>query len=327
MSGHLSLLPSLFTGCLRAAETEDGITPLRFTERQLNVYAASEALSLRSRCLAGCRLELRTDSAYIRFDYTLKGRARKSVYFDIWVDGRWLADTGEDNPASPDGSFLYEIGGKEGEVKHICIDLPHNAELVFRSFELAPGAVCEPVGGADGGLLCLGDSITQGMDAKHPSSTYAAMLARSLDLPLLNQGVGGYVFNPDSLDENVSFKPQIVTIAYGTNDWGRYATMAEFRDKCAAYLDAASRLYADARIYVLTPIWRSIRNDRKPLGTFDELAQTIKDIAVEYPGFHVIDGESLVPHGGRLFADGTHPTDEGFAHMALHLYKQIRNTL
>lgn len=144
---------------------------------------------------------------------------------------------------------------------------------------------------------------------------------------LLNQGVGGYIFNADSLDENLPFKPQIVTVAYGTNDWVRYETMAQFRYQCSAYIDAVSRHYSYARIFVMTPIWRKIRNERKPLGTFDELVQTIKEICADHPSIHVIDGESLVAHCGRLFADGTHPTDEGFAHMALNLYKQIHNTL
>ncbi|MDF2722824.1 MAG: GCN5-related N-acetyltransferase, partial [Paenibacillus sp.] len=230
MSDDLQLLKSLFTGCLSVVETEEGVTPVRFTERQLSVYAHNERLSVRSRCLAGCRLEMRTDSETIRLDYVRKGFARTAAYFDIWVDGRWAADIGEDKPEQPEGTFSYEIGGNKGAVKQICIDLPHNAEIVFRSFQLSPGARCEPVGQAHGGLLCLGDSITQGMDAKHPSSTYAALLARALDLPLLNQGVGGYIFNADSLDENMPFQPQIVTVAFGTNDWGRYEAMAPFRD-------------------------------------------------------------------------------------------------
>ncbi|TMV45261.1 SGNH/GDSL hydrolase family protein [Paenibacillus mesophilus] len=326
MSDDLQLLQSLFTGCLSVTETTEGVAPVRFTERQLSVYARNEAQSLRSRCLAGCRLEMRTDSEYIRFDYVRKGGARKYIYFDIWVDGRWVANIGEDDPERPEGSFSYEISGNKGAVKQICIDLPHNAEIVFRSFQLSPGALCEPVGQAPGGLLCLGDSITQGMDAKHPSSTYPALLARAFDLPLINQGVGGYIFNADSLDENVPFEPQIVTVAYGTNDWVRHETMAQFRDKCAAYIEAVSRQYAYARIFVITPIWRRIRNESKPLGTFDELVRTIKEICAEYPSIHVIDGESLVAHYGRLFADGTHPTDEGFVHMALNLYKQMRNT-
>jgi lysophospholipase L1-like esterase len=327
MTEDLQLLKSLFTGCFSVAETEEGVAPVRFTERQLGVYAQKEAQSLRSRCLAGCRLEMRTDSEYIRFDYVRKGGARKYLYFDIWVDGRWVAEIGEDNPEQPEGSFSYEISGNRDGMKQICIDLPHNAEIVFHSFQLSPNALCEPIGQAHGGLLCLGDSITQGMDAKHPSSTYPALLARALDMPLLNQGVGGYIFNADSLDENLPFKPQIVTVAYGTNDWVRYETMAPFRDQCSAYIDAVSRHYSYARIFVMTPIWRSIRNERKPLGTFDELVQTIKEICAEHPSIHVIDGESLIAHCGRLFADGTHPTDEGFAHMALNIYKQIHHTL
>ncbi|QJD84513.1 SGNH/GDSL hydrolase family protein [Cohnella herbarum] len=327
MSGNVQLLKSLFTGCLDVTETEEGVAPVRFTERQLNVYAPNEGLSIRSRCLAGCRLELRTDSEYIRFDFIRKSSVRNFIYFDIWVDGRWVADIGEDNPEGQAGSFCYETSSSVGEVRHICIYLPHCAEIIFRSFELSPNAVCEPVGQTYSGLLCLGDSISQGMDAKHPSSTYATLLARSLDMPLLNQGVGGYIFNADSLDENMPYKPQIVTVAYGTNDWVLHETIARFRDKCAGYIDTVCQQYAYARIYVITPIWRSIRNEQKPLGTFDELVQMIKEICAGFPEIHVIDGESLVANYGRLFADGTHPIDEGFVHMALNLYKQIRNTL
>jgi lysophospholipase L1-like esterase len=268
-----------------------------------------------------------TDSDFIRFDYIRKGSTRKYLYFNIWVDGRWVADVGEENPEGSEGTFSYVLPGQPGAIRRVCIDLPHNSELWFRTFELSSGAKCEAVSQAPGGLLCLGDSITQGMDGKHPSGTYTALLARALDLPLLNQGVGGYIFEAESLDENLPYKPQIVTIAYGTNDWGRCDTMEQFRAKCAAYIDAASRQFADARIYVMTPIWRKIRNEPKPLGTFDELVRTMQDICAEYPSIQVIDGESLLAHCPRLFADGTHPTDEGFAHMALNLYKQIRNSL
>ena len=40
-------------------------------------------------------------------------------------------------------------------------------------------------------------------------------LARFFEMDLLNQGVGGYIFNARSLDEEISYQPDVVTVAYG----------------------------------------------------------------------------------------------------------------
>ena len=85
-------------------------------------------------------------------------------------------------------------------------------------------------------LVFIGDSITQGMDARGPASAYAVQLARVLDVELLNQGVGGHIFDLDALDDELPYHPDIITIAYGTNDWSRDTTREEISSRVERYL-------------------------------------------------------------------------------------------
>jgi lysophospholipase L1-like esterase len=172
--------------------------------------------------------------------------------------------------------------------------------------------------------LALGDSITQGMDARGPISAYPLQLARLLDLELLNLGVGGHIFDLDALHDELPFEPDLVTIAYGTNDWSRDTTRSQIVDTVERYLLRVQDMLAGkADIYLVTPIWRANGGERRQGGTLSKFSVAIAEAAAPMDNVAVVDGLSLVSHDVGLFADGIHPTDEGFLQFGRNLDSAI----
>ncbi|WP_282939278.1 SGNH/GDSL hydrolase family protein [Paenibacillus sp. RC67] len=316
----------LFANTLRIEQTGEELVPVRFTESQMKLYSKEERFHVRSHCPAGICLDFVSDTTSVELNYTLGSMVRKWAYFDIWLNDEMVASLGSDTLEEDQGKVFYELDTAlpVGEQRRWTIYLPQNATLTFHSLKLSEGATIEAAKPHRRNLLCLGDSITQGMDAKKPSSTYAVLLSRALEMNLLNHGVGGYVFDANSLDESLPYKPDLITIAYGTNDWGRFETLDLFRYHCAEFMSKAAKLYAGIPMYVLTPYWRADQNKEVPMGTLQQLSDILREIGEAYPNITVVDGQKLIPHLPALFGDAyLHPNDEGFLHIAMNLFKQI----
>lgn len=305
--------------------TEAGVIPVRFSRQQLEHYAESPVYKMRSMCPSGIAFELVTDAVWIKMDYEIKGNTRNYCYFDVLIDDIQTTSIEEKNYTQASGSWTYHIPQVSSEQERkITVYLPHNAELIIKCIRLSEGASVHPVQrGERPRLLCLGDSITQGMDARHPYVTYPVAVARHLGWDMLNQGIGGYVFNQDSLDESLSFRPDWITIAYGTNDWGKCDTLLSFQLNCRAYMDNIVRIFPHSRILLFTPLWRHNQDEHKQTGTLQDIRHSMEEIGAAYPSVHVVDGLSLVPHEEHLYVDGVHPSDEGFGHYAQQIIARL----
>ncbi|MCS7459062.1 SGNH/GDSL hydrolase family protein [Paenibacillus doosanensis] len=317
---------SLFANALRIERTAAGVKPLRFTERQMQLYAKQDNYRIRSGCPAGVCLDFMSDTESVELAYLVEGSVRNWLYFDIWLDGVMKGSIGSPTVGEDLGRLTYTLDAAEktGQKRRWTIYFPHSVVLTVLSLTLSDGASAEPAVPYKRNLLCLGDSITQGMDAQKPSSTYPVQLSRALGMNVLNQGVGGYIFDAGSLDEELPYRPDLITVAYGTNDWGRYGAMEEFRQQCAAFFAKAARLYEGIPIFVVTPLWRADQDQPRSIGTIEALADTIREICADYPDIRVIDGQRLIPQMPAMFGDAyLHPNDEGFMHMTLNLFRHI----
>ena len=243
------------------------------------------------------------------------------AYFDLFVDGVWIKSEGHEPVNSGNYETFFTLPEHNGK-RNITIYLPYCVELELHKLEFSPGAVVEVAEPRPKKLLCLGDSITQGSYAKYPSNTYPVLLSNFLNMQLLNQGVGGYIYNADSLDLGLPYQPDLITVAYGTNDWSKCSSISQFRSNCANYMHKLVSMFPEARIYVMTPIWRPDKQDLKKTGALHDISRVITEECSTYSNLRVIDGLSLVPHLLYLF-DGVHPKDEGFLHMAMNLVKII----
>lgn len=314
----------IFKNCIDVRIADGKIIPLRFTEQQFDEYAKVEAFRLRSFCPAGVCIDIMTDSSFIEFNYTINGRTRDWIYFDVLLNGTFIWSTGSSPIDYSCTSFHYDIPDYIPKPCRVTVYLPINIELEIYNIKLSKGAAFEAVKSPDKKMLCLGDSITQGMEAKHPFSNYVLQLSRFFNCELLNQGVGGYYFDVLSLDENLPYRPDIVTIAYGTNDWGKFETMDDFYNHCFNYISKASELYKNARIFIITPFWRSDINEIRKMGSFHELQDAIESICKSFPEINIIDGTLAIPGIPDYYGDKSlHPNDEGSLHAALYIASRI----
>ena len=91
------------------------------------------------------------------------------------------------------GHLEYEL--PEGD-KRVTVYLPADATVVIKDFDIDGGYTPVKKGMK---VLWLGDSITQGFGPLRTSCTYVSVANRLLDYDIINQGIGGYVYDKNSL--------------------------------------------------------------------------------------------------------------------------------
>ena len=174
----------------------------------------------------------------------------------------------------------------------------------------------------------FGDSITQGYDASAPEKAYAVQLSNLLDANALNKGIAGEQFFSALTAKTEDFEPDLITVAYGTNDW-RHSTKERFEEQCKAFFENLRNAYPDIRIIAITPRWRVDIDNKQEFGEpLSYVTQYIKNIAVHIPNMVAIDASNFIPHEPKHFqTDGVHPLDSGFEHYTKNLWTKISDCL
>ncbi len=328
-------------GAVRVEESADGIRFFRFTKEQEEYYKEVSERDERKfcdRCLAsaGIRLMFKTDSKTLGLKGYVEKRTSRNYYsFDIFVNGKELGNidnfSGCELPTDytefelPVGEFSGEFSLPEG-TNEICIYFPWSVQPTLREISLDDRALVEAVR-REKKLLAFGDSITQGYDALRPSMRYASRVADSLCAEEINKGIGGEFFAPELASLKESFKPDYITVAYGTNDWSK-KDEEDFKVRCRSFFETLSLLYPEAEIFAITPIWRGDYLGERLFGPFENLEKDIKDGVSGLNNVFLISGFDLVPHDEKYFADlRLHPNDDGFDFYFNNLIKEIKGRL
>lgn len=269
---------------------------------------------------AGVLLDLYTTTQMISFDVLLLETSRNYYSIDVYVDGNLCFNFAKENVLShTEVSLSFPL--KEG-YKRVQIYFPCLFECGIKNFCIDDDAQFL-VSKTGQKILFLGDSITHGYATKCTSLTYANILSRVSGAVSLNQAVAGDVFNADNLDEALPFDPDLIFVAYGTNDWwgGRNITNSGKK-----YLDKLVKIYPNKKIYLILPIYRLDCKDEQPnaLMPFEEFRVVLKEIGECYPNICVIDSIDFVPHLKEFYEDGfLHPNDLGFIKYAENLSKYV----
>jgi lysophospholipase L1-like esterase len=308
-------------GALRLVEQDGYWFFRRFTKEQEDLMV--RRLDMRRFDSASCiRLEFITRGGEISFDYSaVQATGRNFCSFDIAVDGVLTYHFEEKNHTKKD-RLSYVVPQADAPVrvtvyfscyssmglKNVC--LPEDYQPTARKMK----------------LLVLGDSITHGSDASYPSLSYANQLTDHFDAWTLNQGIGGDYFLDENLDPQLPFAPDLITVAYGTNDWSRGSlldnTMA--RD----YLDKLTNIYPGTPVFMLLPIYRMDETEPKHGIYLQEVRDRLAKLGEEYPNVHVVDCKKFVPWLPVFFHDGyLHPNELGYLHYGKHLIRVIEEFL
>lgn len=318
-------IKSVLFGAVRTEVKDGKLCLYRFTEAQAEAYKGyKEDFYIKSFASAGMRLEFVTDSQSLSFSADMKKASSRAWYsFDLYVDGALIKN--KKGEYSEDGTSFFSLDAELGEgEKRVALYLPWSAATNIVELSLDDGATVTPIQ-KDLKLISFGDSITQGYIARCPSFTYANRLADALQAEIVNKGIGGEVFFPTLATLRDDIEPDIITVAYGTNDWS-HSEKEVFDANSKSFYEALAKNYPNAKIFALAPIWRpNYKRDDKKVGDFSHVLGRLHEIASDIPNVTVINCFDFVPKERPSFApDYLHPNDRGFFYYANHLYAEIK---
>ncbi len=297
----------------------------RFTVQQEAAYSRrSSDFSKKAFASAGVFMEFVTDSESLKLSAHLNSASSRSFYgCDVVVDGEIIACANgvfARGESETDFELCAYLGRGE---KRVLIRFPWSAKTSLKSFELEDGAYIKPHK-RDRLMIMFGDSITQGYDSKNPSLSYASRLSDALSADAVNKAIGGEMFWQELADMRDDITPDLITVAYGTNDWSLVGR-SDFERNCRGFYENLGRNYPSVKIFAITPIWRADCNeDSCKEYPFLHVAEHIKAVTRDMPNVTVINGFDFIPHNTELFSDGyLHPNDEGFSHYAEAIINEI----
>lgn len=304
-----------------------GLCPNRFTPEQMRVLAKNNAWHLRAQASAGSSVEMNTDSETLALKFQLSPASSQNwASFDLYVDGVFY-----DTCLLPDMSSTV-IGFDLPKGTHrVTIYFPWTARISVEELHLSEGASWTAVQ-KKGRIIAFGDSITQGYITEFPSMTYPSQAARLLNVEMLNQGVGGYRFDADSVCMSLKeYSPDALIVAYGTNDYSVYDSSEEFAQKAHDYFSKLWSVFPETPTLVIAPVYR---NDQRHIARQKYRSYTLddaRDILLQLCDSRkktVFLRESGIPHIHAVFSDDwLHPNALGFSFIAGAVAKALSSML
>ena len=325
---------SITTGALQIEETENAFVFHRFTKEEEELYKnTNEDFYLKTYATSGVKFNFKTDSKSLTLKASVsRGSSRQYFSFDLFVNANFKDSLDNFSNVSLPESYTtieletgyfektFDLG--EGE-KEVTLYFPWSARAEIEEISLDDNSVVIPIKN-NKKILMYGDSITHGYDALHPSNKYATRLANALNADEYNKAIGGEVFFPPLAEIKQPFTPDLITVAYGTNDWSK-TEKSVFDKNCKAFYENLSKNYPDTPIFAITPIWRKAAvTETRPFGEFFLVEEGIREATKHLKNVTVIRGFDFVPKEEKYFADLIlHPNDIGFEHYFKNLSDAI----
>lgn len=301
-------------------EIERGyLTAFKYCKAQLdlmNQEGYDEFWRDRGSFSAGIRLEIKTDSNFISFDYRATGGTSlqdRSNSVDVWVDGVLYSVL---TPEERRGSIRIEL--PKGE-KAVCVYFPCDCQFAIKNFTIE--GRYKSVKDKGQRVLVIGDSITQGYGPVFSSGSYFNELQRLTGYNMLNQGIGGYRCEPQDLMYVEGFKPDKIITFLGTN-WYDAPDMYDYEKATVEFYKRLTELYPDKQILAVSPLWRG--DDGFNPERFHWCVEIVKRECKKYKNITPVDGFSLVPHVLPCYCDKLHPNEYGCLMLASNLHKEMK---
>lgn len=284
----------------------------RFTADQEELYShCSPEFYAKAFATAGVILEFDTNSRNLALSVAVcKGSSRPFYVHSIFVNDQPIGQLAGDLPTAEQiqaaGSWQLGDGSKR-----VRIHFPWSARSVICALELDDGAAFTPIVKAKK-VLCFGDSITQGYVAARPEESYASILAKALDGNCLNKAIGGEVFRTKLSTLPDEGPIDLITVAYGTNDWF-FKDADTLKRHATAFYSNLRKIYPDTKIVVMAPVWRGDWQKALPSGDFRNVAAVLEEIANQIGNTLFVDCFDFIPHDPAYYVDDIlHPNSDGF---------------
>ncbi len=306
-------LQNIYCGALYFEETEDGyLKANQYTKPQMDYFKnAFEMWFERCDASSAKTIEFETDASKVSFEYKLIWKCSEDS-IELAIDGLateivYLKDI------DMEGRVSWNL--PEGK-KKVTIYLPSDATILIRNFDI--DGEFKPVPKNEK-VLWLGDSITQGYGPLRSYQTYVSVANRILNYDILNQGIGGYIYDKKSLMKMEGYDPDKIIVALGTNQFGDEKAYEMVKE----YYETLIGIYGEEiPILCITPLWRGDTEDGIP--TLIKFCENIREIVGKYKNIKVVDGFKMVPHLEEYYLDNLHPNALGTEVYGRNLVEEIR---
>ncbi len=304
-------LKKIYFGAYEFEEKDGYLKANQYSKPQMDYFnSALEMWAERCDASTAKTFEFTTDASEISFDYKITWKCSEDTV-DLYVDGLchkifYIKDMGEE------GNLKFTL--PEGTHK-VVIYLDVDATMLIKNFSI-DSSYEAPVKNTK--VLWLGDSITQGYGSLRSSESYVSITNRTFDYDIINQGIGGYIYDCKSLMKMPGYVPDKIVVAHGTNQYGDKDMSAVEK-----YYEVLTGIYGtEIPVYCITPIWRGDNIEALPV--FYTFCENVKKVASKYPNVRIIDGLDLVPHLEEYYTDNLHPNLLGTETYAANLVKELK---
>ncbi|MBE6571299.1 MAG: hypothetical protein E7656_03495 [Ruminococcaceae bacterium] len=330
MKNMIEFLKKTSTGAVEIYEEKGRVYLARFSHEQREAYLYKPDFYTKTFATSGIIIAFETKAKSICAKTAIEqGSSRSFFYFDTYVNGVLCDHSGGQFEKGTETDFNLNIELADGK-KLVEIYFPQLAcasvkDFLFDGISVSDlcGEKWRPVEKNGKRVLFFGDSITQGYDAEHPSYDYAAITARRNGYEFVNKGIGGDVHNSRVLFKD-SFDPELIFVAYGTNDWNGMPTRESFVSNIKGFYEKLTSIYPTTPIVAISPVWRKDNDIERPTGDFFGIHDTICDICADFENVTVVDGMNFVGRCEELFSDKKlHPNDLGFFTYAESLCRKL----
>ncbi len=305
-------LKKYYWGAYSFKETEDGyLQAFQYTDEQMDYFKKASDFWY-ERCFASTAktLEFVTEGTKFSFDYKIIWEGSQDS-FELAVDGL-ITQICYVKDMEKEGKLEFCL--PEG-CKSVIVYLPADATVVIKNFEI--DAEMDKVN-KNAKVLWLGDSITQGFGPLRSSCTYVSVANRILNYDIVNQGIGGYVYDKYSLMKMEGYTPDKLIVSLGTNQFG-----CETMDDIEQYYERLFEIYGkDIPVLCIIPIWRGDVENGEP--TLIKFCENLKKIVARYSNIQMVEGWKLVPHLPEYFLDKLHPNQLGAEVYGRNLVAEIQ---
>lgn len=304
-------LQQYYYGAYSFEETEDGyLRAYQYTKAQMD-YFKERFDFWYERCDASNAktLEFRTDAEEFSLDYKLVWIGSYDT-FEVAVDGL-ITDIFYLKDMDREGRLTVKLPAGE---KNVIFYLPADSTAAIRNFE-TEGSIAPVTKGAK--VLWIGDSITQGFGPLRSGCIYVSVANRLLNYDIINQGIGGYIYEKGSVMKMEGYTPDKIIVALGTNQFG-CETMQDVEE----FYEALSAVYgSDIPVLTVTPLWRG--DHPESFDTLERFCGKVKEICSRYPNIKIVDGYTMVPHLPEYYLDRLHPNCLGAEIYGRNLVREI----
>jgi len=305
-------LKKYYWGAYSFKETEDGyLQAFQYTDAQMDYFRSASDFWY-ERCFASTSktIEFVTEATKLSFDYKIIWIGSPDS-FEVTVDGI-VTKIFYVKDIDKEGRLQFDL--PEGS-KHVAVYLPADATVIIKDFEV--DADIDKVT-KNAKVLWLGDSITQGFGPLRSSCTYVSVANRILNYDIVNQGIGGYVYDKNCLMKMDGYTPDKLIVSLGTNQFG-CETMVDIEE----YYERLFEIYGkDIPVLCIIPIWRGDVENGEP--TLIKFCENLKKIVARYSNIQVVEGWKLVPHLPEYFLDNLHPNQLGAEVYGRNLVAEIQ---